>query len=71
VLNPARDLEYQFALGVLDMPKTQEDVPRAIPSEHALDKDDVVDSPEGIKPVDPHDMPRDTFAEPDDLGVEI
>jgi hypothetical protein len=66
-VNPVRGLEYPFALGLLDMPKTEEDVPR----EHALDEDDVIDPPEGIKRVDLRDRPKDTFDESDDLGVDV
>ncbi len=32
---------------------------------------DSVDNPAGIKPVYPRDRPKDTFDEPDDLGVDV
>jgi hypothetical protein len=49
MLNPARDLEYPFVLGILDM-STIDIVPKKdVPAEHALDKDDVIDPSEGIK----------------------
>jgi hypothetical protein len=39
--------------------------------EHALDKDDVIDLPERVKPVDPRDRPKDTLDEPNDIGVDV
>jgi hypothetical protein len=71
MLNPARDFEYPFALGIMDM-STIDVVPKKdIPAEHALDKNDLADPPEGIKPVDPRDRPKDTLDEPDDIGVDV
>jgi hypothetical protein len=71
MLNRARDLEYPFALGIMDM-STIDVVPKKeIRAEHALDKDDVIDPPEGVKPVDPRDKPKDTFNVPDDIGVDV
>ena len=68
MLNPARDLEYPFI--PLDT-STVPVVPKNdIPAEHALDKDDVIDPPDGVKPVDPRDKPKDTFDEPGDIGVD-
>jgi hypothetical protein len=52
MLNPCRDLEYPFALGIMDMSTINVPPKKDIPAEHALDKDDVVDPPEGLKPVD-------------------
>ena len=70
-MNPARDLEYPFALGVLDVSTVNVVPKKDAPAEHALDKDDAIDPPEGIKPVDPRDKPKDTFDEPDDIGVDV
>jgi hypothetical protein len=52
MLNPCRDLEYPFALGIMDMSTINVPPKKDIPAEHALDKDDVVDPTEGLKPVD-------------------
>jgi hypothetical protein len=68
-MNRARNLEYPFALAAFDMQKT--DVERESPAAHALDKSDLIDPPEGIKPVDPRDKLRDTLDEPDDIGVHV
>jgi hypothetical protein len=69
MLNPARDLEYPFALGIMDM-STIDVVPKKdIPAEHALDKDDVINPPDGMKPV--VDKPGDTCDKPDGHSGEF
>jgi hypothetical protein len=49
-MNPARDLEYPFLLDPKDV-ASKDTVHGDIPKEHSLDKDDVIDPPEGVKPV--------------------
>jgi len=71
MLDPCRDLEYPFTLGIIDMSTINVPPQKDIPAEHALDKDDVIDPPEGIKPVDPRDKPKDSLDEPDDIGVDV
>jgi hypothetical protein len=64
MLNPARDLDDPFALGIMDMSTINVPPKKDIPAEHALDRDDVIDPPEATKPVDPRDKPKDTLDEP-------
>ena len=71
MLNPCRDLEYPFALGITDMSTVNVPPKKDIPAEHALDKNAVTDPPGDINPVDPRDRPKDTLDEPDDIGVEV
>jgi hypothetical protein len=68
--NPCRYLEYPFALGIMDMPTISVPPKKDIPAEHALDTDDG-HPPEGGKPVDPRDKPKDILEEPDDSGVDV
>jgi hypothetical protein len=71
MLNPCRDLEYPFALGIMDMSTINVPPIKDIPAEHALDKDDVIDPPEGVKSVDARDKLKNTLDEPDDIGVDV
>jgi hypothetical protein len=71
MLDPCRDLEYPFALGIMDMPTIHVPPKKDIPAEHALDTDDGIHPSEGGKPADPPDRPKDTLAEPDEIGVHV